>query len=46
MFMVIKPDEVINERTSLSKRGKLVAVDTFGFENGKEILSHGIVVTV
>ena len=44
--MVVKPDEVVNERTSLSKRGKLVAVQTFGLENGKEILRHSIVVAV
>ena len=45
-LVVVKPDEVVNERTSLSKRGKLVAVQTFGLENGKEILRHNIVITV
>ena len=41
--MVVKPDKLVDERTNLRKRGKLVAVDTFWLENGKEILSHGIV---
>ena len=42
-FVVVKPDKLVDERTSLRKREKLVVVDTFGFRNGKEILSHGIV---
>ena len=43
MLVVLKPNELVDERTSLRKRGKLVAVDTFWLENGKEIFSHGIV---
>ena len=43
-LIVVKPDEIIDERRSLRKRGKLLTVDTFGLEDGKEILSHGIVV--
>ncbi|MEE1491872.1 MAG: hypothetical protein UGF45_07610 [Massilioclostridium sp.] len=42
-LVVVKPNELVDERTCLRKRGKLVAVDTFWLENGKEILSHGIV---
>ena len=41
--MVVKPNEIVDERTSLRKREKLVAVDTFWLENGKEILSQSIV---
>ena len=42
-LVAVKPDKLVDERTSLRKRGKLVAVNTFRLENGKEILSHGIV---
>ena len=45
-LVVVKSDEIVDERTSLRKRGKLVAVHTFRLENGKEFLSHGIVVAV
>lgn len=42
-LVVVKPNEIINERTSLRKRGKLVTVDIFQLVNGKEILSQSIV---
>ena len=45
-LIVVKPGEIIDERRSLRKRGKLLTVDTFGLEDGKEILNHGIVVAV
>ena len=43
---VVESDVAVNERPGNSKGRQLVPVDAFGFEDGEEILSHGVVVAV
>ena len=43
---VVEIDVAVNERPGKSEGCQLVSVDTFRFEDGEEILSHGIVIAV
>ena len=45
-LMVVKIDVSINEKTSFLKSLKFYAVNTFSFENGKEIFSQSIVIRI
>lgn len=45
-FGVVESDIAVNERPGKSEGRQLVSVDAFGFEDGEEILSHGVVVAV
>lgn len=44
--MVVEVDEFINEFSGLLEGFDFLAVDTFGFENRKEIFGHGVVIAV
>ena len=43
--MVVKVDVPVDHFIGLGKGGRFVAVDTFCFEDGEEILRHGVVVS-
>ena len=45
-FMVVKSDITINERLCFADGLRLEKTNAFGFENGKEIFCHSIVVWV
>ena len=44
--MIVEVDVCTYEEASLLIGAKFGAVDTFGFENGKEIFCHSIVIRV
>ena len=45
-LVVIEMDVVINQRFGLNKCLWFRAIDTFGFEDGAEVLSHRVIVAV
>ena len=45
-IMVVKSDIFINESLCIMDGLRLVKTNAFGFENGKEIFRHGVVVWV
>ena len=45
-LVVVEINVIINEFSRFSKSGNLCAVNTLGFENGKEIFSQSIVVRI
>ena len=44
--MIVKVDVSVNHLVGLGERSRFVPVNAFGFEDGKEILRHSIVITV
>ena len=44
--MIVKVDVSVNHLVGLGERSRFVPVNAFGFEDGKEIFSHGVVIRV
>lgn len=42
--MIVKVDKIINELPGMLKCGKFLPVDALGFEDGKEIFGHCIII--
>ena len=44
--MIVKVDKIINESPGLLKCGNFLPVNALGFEDGKEIFCHCIIITI
>ena len=45
-LVVVEVDIAVNHGVGFAQRGRFVAVDAFGFENGEEVFRHDIVVGI
>lgn len=46
VLVIIEIDKIVNQFSGLLKCGNFLPVDAFGFEDGKEIFGHCIIITI